>query len=334
MGKEGKLLAAYLVAGSNDLKRDTAISHMKGRQDQSLAAFNLDEIHAEAGMDAEALRMSLESMPMGDAFRLVIVYEADRLPKAALDMLVSYLKAPNPSCVLMLVVGDVQKSGAFMRSKLVGAVKAQGASAVVDCTPPKAWQVPDLLVRTVAPRLGVRLDRDGAEELVKRSGTSMRLLQTEISQLAGLAAEPGHIRRGDVEAHIARTAEVTPWEFADAVSARDAASALSLLGQMHLGSYLGILSYLTDRMRELICAKCLDTRGDAGSLAKELGRQSWQVKNHIGWSRRFTEEELVACLRACASCDRALKSGADQQTAMVELVLGICGKTSLVGAIR
>ena len=107
------------------------------------------------------------------------------------------------------------------------------------------------------------------------------------------------------------------------MSARNVKGALELLSGMDQGSYIGSLSYLEGRIRELICAKCLDERGSGASLAAELGKQDWQVKNLRGWARRFTIEELVSALKSCAKADSGLKSGADPRDAMVRLVLGI-----------
>jgi DNA polymerase-3 subunit delta len=323
MGKASTLLPVYLVIGTNEIKREEAIRRMKAKLDPGLAAFNLDELAAGSVAEPDTLKASLDAMPAGDAFRLVIVSEADRLAKPVQEMLVSYLKNPNPTTVLMLVVGALPKGSGFTRSALCKAVKAAGAHSVIDCTPPKPWQLAGELVQKVAPQLGITLDRDAAEELVKRSGTSLMLLRNEISQLGNLASEPGHVTLRDVEAHIVRTEGIKPWELADAVSARNVKGALELLSGMDQGSYIGSLSYLEGRIRELICAKCLDERGSGASLAAELGKQDWQVKNLRGWARRFTIEELVSALKSCAKADSDLKSGADPRDAMVRLVLGI-----------
>ena len=323
MGKASTLLPVYLVIGTNEIKREEAIRRMKTKLDPGLAAFNLDELAAGSVADPDTLKASLDAMPAGDAFRLVIVSEADRLAKPVQEMLVSYLKNPNPTTVLMLVVGALPKGSGFTRSALCKAVKAAGAHSVIDCTPPKPWQLAGELVQKVAPQLGITLDRDAAEELVKRSGTSLMLLRNEISQLGNLASDPGHVMLRDVETHIVRTEDIKPWELADAVSARNVKGALELLSGMDQGSYIGSLSYLEGRIRELICAKCLDERESGAGLAAELGKQDWQVKNLRGWARRFTIEELVSALKSCAKADSGLKSGADPRDAMVRLVLGI-----------
>ena len=61
------------------------------------------------------------------------------------------------------------------------------------------------------------------------------------------------------------------------------------------------------------------------ALASELGKQDWQVKNYVRWSRAFADGELESLLDACARAERALKSGADEQAEMVRLITRVCG---------
>ncbi len=123
---------------------------------------------------------------------------------------------------------------------------------------------------------------------------------------------------------MARVAEVKPWEFLDRLAARDAHRALALYRLLD-GSALGLLSLVVTRLRELVCARSLDARGSASALASELGKQDWQVKNYVRWSRAFGDGELESLLDACAGAERALKSGADEQAEMVCLITRVCG---------
>ena len=86
-----------------------------------------------------------------------------------------------------------------------------------------------------------------------------------------------------------------------------------------------ILSLLTGRVRELICARSMQDRGTAPRLASELGKQDWQVRNHARWARAFSQGELEDALHACAETDAALKRGANADQAMIDLIFSICG---------
>jgi len=319
-GGAGALLPAYLAVGADELKRETSIRRLKGRLDEGLAAFNLDERTAAPDMEPNDVITSLNTMPMGSDMRLVIMRKADKLPKAVSEAIVAYLADPNPGCVLLLEAESLAKG-----TRLYKAVKKVGDKAIIDCTPEKRWKLPDYVVRHCKASTGMVMDRDAAEELVNRVGESTTMLDRQVQSLADLCRPRGRITLQDVERHTARVAEVKPWEFLDALCARDAVRAMSLYTLMDNPSQIALLSLVVMRMRELVCAKALDERGEGALLASSLKKADWQVKNHRGWARGFSTRELEQCLAACAACERGLKSGADPDEAFVGLVLRICG---------
>ena len=309
------LLRAYLVVGADQLKRETAVKHLKRYLEPGLEDFNLDEVHAGSDTDPSALVSSLQTLPFGSGPRLVIVYEAERLPKPASEAIVSYLEAPNPGSVLCLVA---EKMAAGTR--LYKAVARQGKSSIVSCSALKRWEMP-AYTRRLAKSMGIELTADAAEELVARVGTSTVALDNQLKGLAELVAPRTRIEREDVEANVTRIADVSEWDFADACCARDVTRALRLYRLMRKPSQVYLTSILTGRVRELICAKALDERGDIWSLPQELGRKDWQVKHHATWARGYRMEELTGLLGKAAECERALKGSADSETAFVSFVL-------------
>ena len=318
--KTAQLLPAYLIVGADELMRKRAVTRLKGYVDESLAAFNLDERTASADMDPTDLVASLNTMPMGSPVRLVIVSGADKLPKAVSEALVSYLGNPNPSCTLALVADALAKN-----TRLYKAVKKVGDKAVIECVPKKRYELPEHVQKMARP-LGITIAHDAAAELVSRVGESTVMLETQLRTLAGICRDAGHITVEDVERHVARVAEVKPWDFLDALSERDLNRSLGFYRLLRSGSALGLLSLVTTRIRELTCARSLVARGDARGIASALGKQEWQVKNYARWVRRFGDGELEGLLSLCAECERGLKSGADQDAVMLKLVLAMCGR--------
>ena len=313
------LLAAYLLVGTDYLKRNRAESRLKARLDEGLAAFNMDERNATTAQDPSDVAISLNTMPVGDGFRLVVIHDANKIPKAVAETIVSYLSNPNPDCVLCLVADSLPRN-----TRLYKAVAKVGKTAVVDCAPLKAYKIPDHLVR-IARGKGIVLDQQAARELQSRTGEDMALLNRQIDTLAELCAQPGHITLADVEQNVARTAEVKPWDLSDALARRDVGAALSLYRYMQDPSHLGLVTLVVRRLRELVCTKALMARGlGEGDIMRELGKQGWQLKPLTQNVRRFSMGELEALLAECAQCERAIKSGADADTAFVELLLSVC----------
>ena len=178
-------------------------------------------------------------------------------------------------------------------------------------------------MQKLAASHGVSIGADAARELVARVGESTTMLDTQLATLAALLGGSGAITQEFVEANVARVAEVKPWEFLDRLSARDAHRSLALYRLLD-GSALGLLSLVTGRLRELICARSLASRGTPAALAEELGKQEWQVRNHARWARAFSDGELERLLAECARVERSLKSGADEETEMVRLIAHVC----------
>ena len=311
------LLPAYLIVGADELKRDAAVRRLRSRVPADMADFNLDELDGASLEEPGQLISSAQTMPFCADFRLVIVNGAGELAKPVSEAVVSYLADPNPQCVLCLVAEKLAKN-----TRLYKAVAKVGPHSVIDCAPLKRWELPPYVVK-LAQKRGLSMDNAAAQELVERVGESTVALDNQIATLAQLAGDAGRITLADVEANVAQIAEVSPWAFADAVCERNAPRAMEMLNLMKAPSLVFLHSVLVGRLRELICAKSLDARGAAGGLARELGRQSWQVKNHVRWSRAFGEEELVELLGQAAVCERALKGSQDSEAAFVRFVLAM-----------
>ena len=311
------LLPAYLIVGADELKRDAAVRRLRSRVPADMADFNLDELDGASLEEPGQLISSAQTMPFCADFRLVIVNAAGRLAKPVSEAVVSYLADPNPQCVLCLVAEKLAKN-----TRLYKAVAKVGPHSVIDCAPLKRWELPPYVVK-LAQKRGLSMDNAAAQELVERVGESTVALDNQIATLAQLVGDAGRITLADVEANVAQIAEVSPWAFADAVCERNAPRAMEMLNLMKAPSLVFLHSVLVGRLRELICAKSLDARGAAGGLARELGRQSWQVKNHVCWSRAFGEKELVELLGQAAVCERALKGSQDSEAAFARFVLAM-----------
>ena len=311
------LLPAYLIVGADELKRDAAVRRLRSHVPADMADFNLDELDGASLEEPGQLISSAQTMPFCADFRLVIVNGAGELAKPVSEAVVSYLADPNPQCVLCLVAEKLAKN-----TRLYKAVAKVGPHSVIDCAPLKRWELPPYVVR-LAQKRGLSMDNAAAQELVERVGESTVALDNQIATLAQLVGDAGRITLADVEANVAQIAEVSPWAFADAVCERNAPRAMEMLNLMKAPSLVFLHSVLVGRLRELICAKSLDARGAASGLARELGRQSWQVKNHVRWSRAFGEEELVELLGQAAVCERALKGSQDSEAAFARFVLAM-----------
>lgn len=299
------LLPAYLVVGEDALKRETVLARLRKRLDAlGDMAFNSDTFDGEFCSGAEIVG-ACNTVPFASPVRLVYVRNADKLKKADSEELVTYLSAPCDTTVLALEAEKLAKN-----TRLYKAVAAVGKKAVIDCAPPKSWELP-AQVRAMAPGHGIVLTDGAAVALVDLVGENTVHLNNELEKIALAHKGPDPVSETEVRSLVARTSEVKPWDFTDAFSERNLARCLALLGQMESASPLVLLAQCVSRIRELMAAQSLRARGEAALLARTLGVPDWRVKKHGAWARNFTAAELRGALISARDAEQAMKSGSD-----------------------
>ena len=314
------LLPGYLIVGSDELKSSRAVERMRARLGKSgMVEFNLDERDMTKDPQVDDIVASLNTFPMGAEFRLVILTNCDKLPKAMSEPLVEYFANPSPTTVCLVVATALAKN-----TRLYKAIKKLGDKAIIDCAPKKTWEMPPQVVKMAAAH-GKAMGLPAAEALVARSGENTRMLDNELKKLASMVTG-SEITLADIERHVMRTAEVKPWEFLNAVAARDLVRSLELLKLQPAKSEVRLWSLLVTRLRELIIAKSLDTRGQGSQLATTLGVQGWQVKNHLSWARRWRMDELLEALSQAIEVELALKGSRDSELALRMWVISMTSR--------
>ena len=315
-GKE-KLLPAYLAVGEDALKRRTVLERLRKRVGElGDLEFNHDEFDAERASGSD-IAVACNTLPFASELRLVEVSRAEKLGKNDSDVICAYLAAPCESTVLVLSAEKLAKN-----TKLYKAFAAIGASAVIDCAPMKRYELVRAL-RSMAVGHGITITESAAETLVSYVGEDTIRLDTELRKLALAHSGSNPVSEREVASLVARTNEAKPWEFVDAFSARNAKECLRLLPLLGSTSPYALIGMCTNRLRELACAKSLDSRGQGRLLAETLKVPAWRVKNHVAWSRGFSERELVRAFIAARECERAMKSGTDPDSAFRDWFLGV-----------
>lgn len=313
--QETSLLPVYLVSGEDALKRDTVMKRLRARlATLGDLSFNSDEFHGETAAGADIVT-ACNTVPFASPVRLVEVRAADKLKKADSEELVAYLAAPSETTVLALVAEKLAKN-----TRLYKAVAKHGKTAVIDCTPLKRYELPKT-VRSMAVSHGVTLTEGAAEKLVDLVGEDTIHLNNELKKIALEHRGTDAVNEHEIVNMVVRTAEVKPWEFVDAFAARDARKCLLYLQRMESVSPHALLAMCTSRLRELVCARSMADRGNPRGVAAALKMPDWRVKNHANWARKFSSAELRGALIAARDTERAMKSGADPDTAFLEWVL-------------
>ena len=315
--KQDNLLPTYLIVGEDALKRDAVMKRLRARLSaMGDLSFNADTFQGESALGADIVS-ACNTMPFASPIRLVEVRATEKLKKADAESLVTYLERPNETTVLALVAEKLAKN-----TRLYKAVAAQGKSAVIDCAPQKRYELPKT-VRSLAVGHGVTLTDGAANKLIDLVGENTIRLDSELKKIALAHRGTDAVNEHEIVDMVSRSAEIKPWEFIDAFSARDIRKCLMYLGRMESTSPHALVAMCTTRLRELVCTQSLVARGNARGVAAALKMPDWKVKNHVTWARGFTSSELRAALISARDAERAMKSGTDPQTVFLDWLLGV-----------
>lgn len=135
--------------------------------------------------------------------------------------------------------------------------------------------------------------------------------------------DAGVIDSALVASMVPRTAQLRPWDLSDALSARDTKRIVYVLSRLESQSPFGLLAICTTRVRDLICAKSLDGRGQIQGLSSVLGRPDWMVRDIPSWSRNFTSKELIDALIGAEKTEKLMKTGTDPDWALENWLLSV-----------
>ncbi len=330
--KRGDLAPVYYLYGPEDVLKDEAIKTILDRAlDPTGRDFNFDQRSA-AQLDAEEVHSLCNTLPMLADRRVVLLRDIEgwkRKTKGRAEF-IRYLQRPCPETVVIMVQGSAEE----------GEDKELAAGAYVvrfDPLPPeraRKW------LSHQAARLGVILEPDAAEHLMRSVGADLSALTSELAKLASLpAGEP--LSAGQVGDLVGVRHGETLWDWREAVlegqAGRAAALLPSILSQPGVSGVkllttlgtalvgLGITRAHYDRgMRgrslEAAILKSLLSARPFGLLGYKEEASRWS-----GLASRWPRRRIRAALRAARDTDIALKNTtiSDAQGLLTDLVLQI-----------
>ncbi len=311
------LLPVYLIAGEDELKKERVIDRLHKRLEKmGDLSFN-SEYFSGDNAAGDTIVTACNTLPFASDVRLVQVDKVDRLKKADLDAVLSYLDEPCPSTVLALIATTITKN-----SRLYKAVIKFGKTAFISCAP-FARKDLNSAVRSMAVSHGIAFTEGAAAALIDLVGTNTVALDGNIKKvsLAHRGSDP--VNEGEVYALVARTSTVKPWEFVNAFSARNFERSFLLLNRVEDGSPYRLLSMCVTRIRELLTVKALDKRGESSRLPEVLKIPEWRTRNLRSFARNYSTQELIGALRLARDTDQFMKSGKDPDTAFLEWLIAV-----------
>lgn len=265
------------------------------------SGFN-DDVFQGQGLSAQTLMAAARTLPMMAARRFVLVRGLDAMPASELEALIPYLQKPSPETTLVMVGEKVDGRSKFAKA-------AREAGYWFEAEPPRPADMPQIAVREARAR-GHALHPSAAQALADALGADLSALDDAIERLSLFVGEGAPILLEHVEQCVAHVRIDSIWSLVDAVSARDAktalASAASLLSDRE--PPLRILALVVRQLRAV--AKMRDALASGlkpQEAAQKAGVPPFKARDLANAVRRFDDQKLARAFRLIAEADLALK---------------------------
>jgi DNA polymerase-3 subunit delta len=321
----GKLAAAYILNGDQDLLRELALEKIsKAALGDAAEDFNLERFDGEKSTPV-SLVMAANTLPLlglTGGRRVLMVKRAKRLVEGTqAELLIGYLKNPSPQTVLVMEL-EASPDGRRKAWKEI----AKNAT-IVQCDSLKDWQVGDWIAEQARNR-GLALGPEEVRYLAGEFGSDLRRQLSELEKIS-LYAGKEKLGVGELSALLGRGKAQSIFRFTDAFASRQPAVALKQLGRLleEGEPALRILALLDRVLGQLLVAKELGSRPGRGRELTQVLRIPPQAAENIArWSDRFEEQDLMEAVRGLARCDRQLKTSGMPASLILEgFVLSVCG---------
>jgi DNA polymerase III subunit delta len=236
-----------------------------------------------------------------------------------------YCKNPNPDALIVFVADHISIPADVRRMELQDKERYQRIRetmgqycgivelARVEEGEAVRW-ISDYCVSRPAP---VKIDADGARELVDALGGDMMMVSNELEKLMLYVGAKNHITLGDVETMVLAAKQRSLYELTDAISSRDRVRALEVLDAMLSSgdgeeAAIGHIYMLAKTFRQMLVIlerNVRDQRMLWAALWQGFRVPPFAADDIIKQARRYkSRRDLTRAIRLVAKADLALRS--------------------------
>jgi DNA polymerase-3 subunit delta len=312
---------AYLIHGDDHGRIGERRTALRGLAERESGCGGVECFAGDAAAP-EAIARALDAMTFAIGRRFLVVDGAERWKEADVKAhLAPALKAIAPETTVAFFG---REEGRFkVCAALVAAVKKTGGVVAGEYVL-KARDLPRWLLGE-ADKLGVQLDRDGAQALVALVGERQQRLLRELEKLAIELGSGARVGRDQVEDAAAHSSERQVWGLVDALVAGDGVAATSaFLTLSAQGESVGrLVGLLARRVRDVLTiAQRLEAGEAPPQIKQSLKMSPWAADRRIAEARRSDVDRLNRALETLAELELA-SHGASELSDRTEAIRSI-----------
>jgi DNA polymerase-3 subunit delta len=320
--KSGHINALYLLFGAEGYLRDLAARAIADAslKESSLREFN-ESSYSLASTDVQQAIAAAEQLPMMSPRRVVTVRDFAKLREADEEALLRYIARPVASSVVIFIADELDKRRKLSKTLLE-------ACESVEFAPLTDTELAEWAKRRLK-ELKAQTDERTLHQIVALVGSDVRTLSNELEKLATAALSTGLITMEMVDSLVSRSRELSNFELADHLIARNRKRALQTLQRLldDGAEPVMLIGLIGSNYRRLALAKELMSRGAAN---QEVYRQVGifgRREEFLATARRADARSLAHSIERIAAADLAIKTslgGGGGHGSRLQLELLIC----------
>src|SRR5256886_5466615 len=252
-----------------------------------------------------------------------------------------YCKNPNPDALIVFVADHISIPADVRRMEMQDKERYQRIRetmgqycGIVELARVEEGEAVRWIADYCASRdVPVKIDPDGARELVDALGGDMMMISNELEKLMLYVGAKNRITLGDVETMVLAAKQRSLYELTDAISSRDRVRALEMLdailstgdGDEAAIGHLYMLAKTFRQMLVILERNVRDQRMLWAALWQGFRVPPFAADDIIRQARRYnSKRELTRAIRLIAKADLALRSNPPSKRMMLEkLVLDL-----------
>ncbi len=290
----GTPTGAYLLHGSEEYVKDSALKQIIARFDPSTRSMNVADLYE---FDADALIGLCDTMPFFSDRRLVI---CRRLPDGDGALrIIEYLGEMPPATLLIFFIrGKYDASSAKPRAKASSSKKAASSGqfildleAMDRCVEFTGLSNQDLLkwIKKTAAELNSSIEPHVAQRLINLAGTDLSVINNELMKALDYVGHGNPITAEAIEACVSPNIEYRVFDMADYFSSGHPAEGFKALDRIIKDGEdpLGIARYLESRYKVMLQARLMIDSGiNRGDAIRRIGGSAYATGKAFDAAKR------------------------------------------------
>lgn len=311
--KSANKLPVYVIAGEEDFFVNSALNYVKTIIPEELRDFNFSLLYGEE-ISIEKLINAVREFPMMADKRVVVVKNLQQMQgfqaKDAQDILLAYLKSPNPSTILVL-----SDAKAINKRSAIGKFLSKSTNLQLFFSADRVQesQLTQWVLDWVKNHHSRAINIDAAELLWGLSGNDLTQLTAEIDKLVSYVGEQKQISIEVVKKAVGQHKAFTLFEIKDAILTANLDLALKMAKQQielfnAAGEIIKLNYLLFSTFTQIWQVQMfMHRRMSLQEVAQQTGMNSWMLKRTWAEAQRIPVQAIPRIMEALLDADKAVK---------------------------